>query len=304
MKKQLPIVLALAGAVAAGACSRSSDNQPVASDTPSGASQAPPAAQANERDQALVRVVNAVPGTTAVDVTADQAPVESGTGVCERDPYKPVPANADDFAVRVAGKSNGPVLAENSEAIMSGKHYTLVAFPGKADPRSGRAEEKIDLQVVTDDIVTPEAGKARVRVVHAAADVETVNVFAKGREDSIFDGVDFRETTGYKDVDPWMRRTIDLKTADGKVVASPTVSVEAGKSYTIVVTGRAHGAPALQALIIEDRVMGEEVPGSPVQYRCRPPRDDRVRPSPPDQSALPVSSAACPRSPRRRPSSR
>jgi hypothetical protein len=256
MKNQLPIVLALAGAVAAGACSRSSDNQPVASDTPSGASQAPPAAQANERDQALVRVVNAVPGPTAVDVTADQAPVASELAYASVTPYKPVPASADDFAVKVAGKSNGPVLAENSEAIMSGKHYTLVAFPGKADPRSGRAEEKIDLQVVTDDIVTPEAGKARVRVVHAAADVETVNVFAKGREDSIFDGVDFRETTGYKDVDPSIT-TIDLKTADGKVVASPTVSVEAGKSYTIVVTGRAHGAPALQALIIEDRVMGE-----------------------------------------------
>ena len=115
-----------------------------------------------------------------------------------------MPANADDFAVKVAGKPDGPVLAENSEAIMSGKHYTLVAFPGKADRAAG---PKVDLQVVTDDIVTPEAGKARVRVMHAAADVETVNVFAKGGKDAIFDGVDFRETTSYKESIPRSRRS-------------------------------------------------------------------------------------------------
>jgi Domain of unknown function (DUF4397) len=255
MKKQLPIVLALAGAVAAGACSRNSDQQPVASDTPSGASQAPAAAQANERDQALVRVVNAVPGTPAVDITADKAPVATELPYASVTPYKAVPATVDDFAVTVAGQQNGPVLAQNSEAIMSGKHYTLVAFPGKAD-ENGRTTEKVDLQVVTDDIVTPEAGKARVRIVHAAADIDTVNVYARGGKDSLFDGVDFREATGYKDVDPTIT-TLELKSAAGQVVASPAVSVEAGKSYTIVVAGRAHGSPALQALIIEDRIVDE-----------------------------------------------
>jgi hypothetical protein len=256
MKKQLPLVLALAGAVAVGACSRSSDKHPVASDTPSGASQAPPAAQANQRDQALVRVVNAVPGTPAVDITADKVPVATEVPYASVTPYKPVPASADDFAVTLAGgEKSGAVLAENSESIMGGKHYTLVAFPGKADEK-GQADQKVDLQVVTDDIVTPEAGKARVRIVHAASDVDTVNVFAKGGKDSLFDGVDFREATGYKDVDPTIT-TLELKTADGKVVATPAVAVEAGKSYTIVVAGRAHGSPALQALIIEDRVVGE-----------------------------------------------
>lgn len=255
MQKQLPIVLALAATVAVGACSRKSDDHPVASDTPSGASQAEPAKVANDRDQALVRVVNAVPGTPAVDVTADKMAVVSELPYASVTPYKPVPASADDFVVKVAGNAGSPVLAENSESISSGKHYTLVAFPGKAD-ENGKTEQKADLQVVTDDIVTPEAGKARVRVVHAAADVDTVNVYAKGSHDTLFDGVDFREATSYKDVDPSIT-TLELKNAAGKVVATPAVSIEAGKSYTIVVAGRAHGAPALQALIIEDRVVGE-----------------------------------------------
>lgn len=247
MKKQIPVVLALVGAVAAGACSRSSDDHAVASKTPSGDSQAPPAAAANERDQALVRVVNAVPGTPAIEVTADQMTVASELPYASVTPYKPVPANADDFALKAG--AGGAVIAENSEAIMSGKHYTLVAFPGKDN-------EKVDLQVITDDIVTPEAGKARVRVVHAASDIDTVNVFAKGGTDSLFDGVDFRESTGYKDVDATIT-TLELKNQAGKVVASPSVTVEPNKSYTIVVTGRTKGSPALQALIIEDRVMGQ-----------------------------------------------
>lgn len=250
MNKRIPVVLALTGAVIIGGCSRKSDKFPVASDTPSGASTAPPAAAAGERDQALVRIVNALPGTPAVDITADQVTVATDVAYASVTAYKPVAASADDFVVKLAGASPGAVLAENSESIHSGNHYTLIAFPGKDN-------DKAALQVVTDDIVTPDAGKARVRVVHAAPDVDSVNVYAKAGDDALFDGVDFRETTSYANVDPTITR-LELRSADGKrVVARPAVSIEPGKNYTIVVAGRAHGAPALEALIIEDRVVGQ-----------------------------------------------
>lgn len=251
MTKKLPIVLALAAAVAAGGCRRDTDQHPIASDTPSGASQAPPAASANERDQALVRVVNAVPDSPAVEVTAGKMSVASEVKYGSVTPYKPVPAANDDFVVKLAGKADAPVLAENNEQIMSGKHYTVIAFPGKE-------HDKVAVEVVTDDIVTPDPGKARVRVVHAAAGIDTVDVFAQGGTDEIFGGVDFRETTGYKEIDPSVT-TLELKDTTGKnkTVARPNVSVEPGKSYTIVVTGRANGSPSLQAMVIEDRVVGQ-----------------------------------------------
>ena len=44
-------------------------------------------------------------------------------------PYKAIPANFDDFAVKAAGQDAATPLAENSESIMSGRHYTLVIFP-------------------------------------------------------------------------------------------------------------------------------------------------------------------------------
>jgi hypothetical protein len=247
MKKSFPVVLALSTVMIAGGCKREADKHPVTSETPSGTSTSPPAAAVNERDQALVRVVNAVPGTPSLDVVADKGPVATSVQYASVTPYKQVPASADKFEMKVAG-AEGTILAENREPIMSGKQYTLIAVPGKE-------HEKADLQVVTDDIQTPDNGKARVRVIHAASDVEAVDVFAKGDKDAIFDGVDFKETTSYKEIDPTVT-TLELKSDDGKrVVARPTVTIEPGKSYTIVVTGHSHGTPALKALVIEDRLM-------------------------------------------------
>jgi hypothetical protein len=252
MKRIFPLALALAGAVAFTACSSSTDNQPVASATPSGESTAPPADAANDRDQALVRVVQAVPGE-AMDVTVDKAPLASDVAYASVTPYREVPASADDFALKTAGQADGEaIVAENSEGIMSGKHYTLVAFPGKGDDRAA-------LQVITDDVSVPADGRARVRVINAASDSGEIDVTAKGGSDTLFDDVDFREATGYEDVDPTMA-ALDVRSKDGKkVVASPTISLAAGRSYTVVLTGKAQGSPELRALVIEDRPVGQAV---------------------------------------------
>jgi hypothetical protein len=249
MRKNVPVVLALAAALTATACSRSSDNRPVASETPSGGSTAPPASTAGEQAQALVRVVNAIPGAPSVSVTADERQFAANVPYAGVTPYQQVPASADDFTIRLGGESQGVTVAANSEGIRSGGHYTLVAFPGKDSDRAG-------LEVFTDDIETPDAGKARVRVIHAAADAETLDVYGT-EKDAMFDGVDFRESTSYKTVDPTMTK-LELRADGGKrVMARPTVSIEAGRSYTIVVAGRAHGSPSLRAVVIEDRIVGD-----------------------------------------------
>jgi len=246
MKKTLPVVLALSGSIAVIGCGRSTDDASVASQTPSGTSAAPPASAADARDQALVRVVHAVPGTNAIDVLADNQPLAAAVSYGAVTPYKELPATADNFAVRAAGQESAAPLAENSEAIMSGSHYTLVAFPGKG-------EEKATLQVVTDTVATPANGKARLRIIQASADVEAIDVTARNVKDSLFDDVAFKETTSYEEVDP--TTSLDLRSADGKrVLARSVVKIEAGKSYTVVVAGRTSGSPALDAFVIEDSV--------------------------------------------------
>lgn len=249
MKRSFPVALMLAGAMTIGACSRDADKKPVASDTPSGASTSPPAAAANARDNALVRVVDAIPDP-AIDVVAEQTAIATTVTYPTVTPYKEVPASADDFAIKIAGQPDSPVLAENSEAIMSGRHYSLVAFPGKDGDRAA-------VKVIMDDIATPADGKARVRVINATPDTEQVDVVAKRGEETLFDDIDFREASGYKEVDPAIGM-IEVRDKDGKrVLATPTVTLEAGRNYTIVVTGKAEGSPRLRAQVIEDRVVGQ-----------------------------------------------
>lgn len=247
MKKSFPVVLVLSGAIAVIGCNRSTDNQSVASQTPSGSSAAPPAAAADERSQALVRVANTVPEPKAIDVVAEDAPVATAVLFGSVTPYKQVPANADTFAISPSGESSATPLAENSEQIMSGNHYTLVAFPSKG-------EEKATLQVFSDNLTQPSEGMARVRVIQAAPDVEAVDVKARNAKDTLFDDVDFREATSYTEVSP-AEAAFEVRSSDGnRVLVSPKIQIEAGKSYTIIVAGKMKGAPKLDALVVEDQL--------------------------------------------------
>jgi hypothetical protein len=247
MNKSFPVVLALTGAIIATGCGRSTDDQSIASQTPSGSSTAPPADVVNQRDQALVRVVHAVPGAAAIDVLADNAQVAAAVPYGSVTPYKEVKADADNFAIRASGQDSSAPLAENSEAITSGNHYTLIAFPGKGD-------ERATLQVVSDNLTLPSEGKARVRVIQAAADVDAVDVKTRNADEALFDDVDFKETTSYAEVSP-SEASLEVRSADGKrLLAKPVMQLEAGKSYTVVVAGRATGSPKINAMVIEDHI--------------------------------------------------
>lgn len=63
----LPAVLLLAAACS----SEPKQTQPVISKTDSGTSTAPPAKEVEQRNNALVRVINPAPGAASVDVFAD-----------------------------------------------------------------------------------------------------------------------------------------------------------------------------------------------------------------------------------------
>ncbi len=243
----LPIV-GLSLILTTAACSRESQQTtPASTESPSGRSTAPASpATAENRDHALVRIVNAVPGTTAVDVVADDTPTFSNVEFKAVTPYREVPATADDFAIRPSGAAAGTKMAENSESIVSGKHYTLIAFPGAID-----SAEKVTLEVVNDDLVPPSEGKARVRVIQAASGVATVDVFATGQDKPLFDDVDFKETASYQEVDP-ANLTLAVRDSkdDKKTLATPNVNIEAGKSYTLIVTGGPRGT--LDTIMVED----------------------------------------------------
>jgi hypothetical protein len=300
--------LALSALLVAGCNRESNQTAPVASKSGGSTSTAPESGKAaNENEQALVRVISAAADAPAVEVIADKNPVFTRVEYKDVTPYKALPANFDDFAVKAAGQDNAAPLAENSESIMSGRHYTLVIFPdapvAKTDARSdeprAEGEKKLALDVIADDLQAPSAGKARVRVINAAAGTDDVEVFLRGQKDALFDDVDFKEAIAYKEVDP-VKTTLEWRTAEsllntanpktgdrtgdppapaaradradadradradrgaaidaqpGKVIGSHSINFEAGKSYTIVIAGKATGARhQFETIVVEDTV--------------------------------------------------
>jgi hypothetical protein len=254
MNRQMKVSLLLAAVLfLAAACSNEpKQTQPVISKTNSGTSTAPPANEAQQRNNALVRVVNAAPGTMAVDVFADDQKTFEAVSFKDVTSYKELSNTSHTFRVRQAGKDAEQPMAENNENLAAGKHYTILVMPGTND--------KTTVSIINDNIETPPADKAEVRVIHASPDSGEVDIVDKSGNKKLFSGVNFEKETAYTAVDP-MKTTLEVRPEgqDKSVLTVPNANFEKGKYYTIVVTGHSKGSkgmPNLQALMIEDQLAG------------------------------------------------
>ncbi|CAN5438849.1 hypothetical protein BH20ACI3_BH20ACI3_19200 [soil metagenome] len=179
---KLRAVLGLLALMLVAACSsESNQNQPVTTTTNAGTSKAPPATEVKQRGNALVRVINAVPAGPSVDVFADDTKVFTGIAYKTTTAYKEVSGERHTFRIRPKGQDTAQPLAENSEGLSYGKHYTVIAM--------AEANGKPTLYVYDDDLVPPSSGKAKVRVIHASADAGEVEVYAKEGNKKLFGGV-------------------------------------------------------------------------------------------------------------------
>ena len=249
MDKQMKLSLFLAAALLlVAACSNEpKQTQPVVSTTDSGTSTAAPAKEAAQRNNALVRVINAAPD--AVDVFANDQKTFEAIAFKQVTPYKELPDTRYTFRVRQAGKDSEQPIAENSEGLSEGRHYTVLIMPGTND--------KTTVSIINDNIAAPPADKAQVRVIHASPDAGEVDIVDKSGNKKLFAGVNFERETSYMAVDP-MKTTLEVRQEgqEHSMLTVPEANFEKGKYYTIVVTGHSKGMPKLQALMIEDQLAG------------------------------------------------
>jgi hypothetical protein len=205
---------------------------------------APPAEAVEERDRALVRVVNAIP-SAPVTIWAGDSAAFSGVAYKSATGYKEIPDDMFDFQIR-AGSAGTEALAHNREKLQDGGHYTIVALPAE----DGQNER--NLRVLDDDLKPVTSGKARVRFINALPGDMDVDLFISGREDPLFDGVNFKVEAGWNEFDPisgnLMARPDNKST---RLASLPAVKLEAGKSYTFLLTGR---AGKYELVRIEDQV--------------------------------------------------
>lgn len=225
---------AVAGAavVLTAGCKENRDTGAVTTRTEGGTSNAPAAAAVEERDHALVRVVNAIPGG-GITIWAGDSATFTDVGFKKTTGYREIPDDRFNFKLRSGKTAESEPLAENRENLNGGGHYTIVALPdeGGADKRN--------LRVLDDDLKPVGADQARVRFINGVPGDFDVDVFLQGREDPIFDGVNFKMEAGWTEIDPIAGTLAVRPDNEKKTLASlADVKLEGGKSYTFVFTGK------------------------------------------------------------------
>jgi hypothetical protein len=229
----------------AAACNETRDTGAVTSKTDSGTSNAPAAEAVEDRDMALVRVVNAIPGGSPISIWAGDSTAFSAVAYKKATAYREIPDNMFNFQIK--NGADGKALAENRENLKDGGHYTIVALPdqGGADKRN--------LRVLDDELKPVSPDKARVRFINGVPSDTDVDLVLHGREDALFDGVNFKSEAGWSELDP-MAGTLEVRPDNGKTVLATlaNVKLEGGKTYTFVLSGKPGGK--LELIQIEDTV--------------------------------------------------
>jgi hypothetical protein len=130
------------------------------------------------------------------------------------------------------GYAPKPVVIGADVTLEAGKDYTVVAVGELAT---------IEPLVLLDDNSAPEAGKAKVRFVHASPDAPPVDVAVKNGP-VIFANVAFKGVAGYS---PVSAGTYDLEVrpagTNQVALALPGVKFDADKIYTVFAMGRLVG---------------------------------------------------------------
>jgi Domain of unknown function (DUF4397) len=198
---------------------------------------------------AKVRFVHAVPGAGAATlvVESDGREVEVGPPArfAQATGYASVSAGDAELALRLRGRTES--VATGRLELRDGRRYTAVAF------RSGG---KVELRVYPDG--RPAAGAARLRAIHAAAELDDVDVRLGDRV--VASRLGRGAASGYERAEPG---TYELQatrpTGRGGALASRSgLSLAAGTSSTAIIVGSG-GAPT-RFLVTSDAAVAPSEP--------------------------------------------
>lgn len=250
MTVMLRIALAGLALVTAGACTGQPVDAPVRTTTASGTWTAPSAAQAAERDRALVRVVSAIPGVSRLDLFLQGEKIAAGVEYKMVTPYLEVPSGRQALRLRPAGLDTADPLAEESHQFSAGRHYTVVIMPG------GDSGPATDVRVFDDPMDPPDEGEVKLRILHASGDAGSVDVHLEGHAEPLATALDFQSGSDFTVVQP-SSAAVELRPAGRTETMSRVqgLQLSSGGIYTLVVIGRARTEPALDTLVLEDRIM-------------------------------------------------
>lgn len=189
----------------------------------------------NNTLQTSIRVLNASPNATSVDLAPDGKILIPAVKYGLVSEY--VKVDAGGFNIRM--NLEGAILPfTNSDVVLdANKNYTIVI----ADSIS-----RLKKSLLIDKLSDPPAGKSFVRFFHLVGNGPTVDLFKGGTAVSpgrVFNDQSNGTGVNYTAIDPGTQTFEVRSSGSGSIISIlPNVNLAAGKIYTIVVRGFVGGA--------------------------------------------------------------
>ncbi len=194
---------------------------------------------------AMVRVGHLSSDAPGVDVYVNDEPVDELTGVSYKtvSSYLPLPAGTQNVKIYAAGDTSEPILEADVD-LQDGATYT-VGVVGLVEDGSLAA------QVYEDDGSLPAGDDARLRVIHAASDVASVDIPSPEGE-PLFTALGFPNATSYEEV-PAGTYTLEVNAAgtDLSTFTIPDATLSGGVVYSAFIVGHAEDE-TLEVLVAQD----------------------------------------------------
>ena len=194
----------------------------------------PSTAAARRAGVSMVRFVNAMPGSPALELLQDSTSLFANVVFGAVSPYKQV---RDDSPLLTLRGTQPRAEATTREKLHGGSRYTVVALPDRIGGMS--------LRVIKDQLM-PDSGKARVRLIHAAPQLDQIAVAMTGQRDPLLADVAFGAEAGFHDIVPVTAGFLVRSESLGKpLVRMPSIALNAGTAYTFILTARSNGELAV-----------------------------------------------------------
>lgn len=198
--------------------------------TSSGETNSSPSAQATEaRGTAMVRFVNTVDGLRFASLRFNDKLIFDSVKSASVSDYREVDQRMAHLSAHGVGTLDTSVLADENRVMEDGTRYS--AFLMSANMISYR------LRIVQDDVV-PDSGKARIRIMHAAAGAPNVDIRAVNGKENLLANLAFANSGEYADIEPATLTLQIRERGTAKVLLTiPAMPLERGTATTVVITG-------------------------------------------------------------------
>lgn len=195
---------------------------------------------ASAQGETKVRLAHFSPDAPAVDIYIDGKKKLTNVPFQAVSDYTSLTAGRHVFELRASGTAETSTAALTvSQDFAAGKNYTVAAVDQLATIKG---------QVYTDDISAPEAGKAKIRVVHAAVGAPDVDIAAKGQTPFI-QALSFSNASEYIALPAGPYELEVLVSGAKDVLLSKPVTLQGGGVYSIAAVGGSGQAPTLRGFI-------------------------------------------------------